>query len=135
MVRLCTTSTDAVLQPIGILILHRTSTFAGIARSRICFPLRQFRSSNILVFWSVVMPTSATPSFSDNFTSLSLHQTWQSGDKWSLIAPDTPAGRGGPIYNENGDQWWTNPYNTITPISGLYTLAAGGGLQLGLLPT
>jgi beta-glucanase (GH16 family) len=81
------------------------------------------------------MPTSATPSFSDSFTSLSLHQTWQSGDKWSLIAPDTPSGRGGPIYNENGDQWWTNPYNTNTPISGLYTLAAGGGLQLGLLPT
>ena len=70
------------------------------------------------------MPTSATPSFSDSFTSLSLHQTWQSGDKWSLIAPDTPSGRGGPIYNENGDQWWTNPYNTNTPISG--SLYAGG---------
>src|ERR1700733_13393758 len=81
------------------------------------------------------MPTSTTPSFSDNFTSLSLHQTWQSGDKWSLIAPDKPSGRGGPSDNENGDQWWPNTYNTKPPISGRYTLAAGGGLQLGLLPT
>ena len=81
------------------------------------------------------MVASATPSFSDNFSSLSLHRIWQPGDKWSLIAPDTPLGRGGPNNNEGGDQWWTNPYNTNTLISGLYGLAPGGGLQLGLLPT
>ena len=81
------------------------------------------------------MATSTMPSFFDNFSSLSLHPTWQPGDKWALIAPGTPLGRGGHNYNEFGDQWWTDPYNANTPISDLYGLAPGGGLQLGLLPT
>ena len=76
-----------------------------------------------------------TPTFEDNFTTLSLHENWQAGDNWELIAPDTTLGRGGPNYNESGDQWWTNPYNPNTPISGLYSLASGDGLKLGLLPT
>ena len=82
-----------------------------------------------------VLTTTQTPTFEDNFTTLSLHENWQAGDNWMLIAPDTPLGRGGPNYNESGDQWWTNPYNPNTPISGIYTLAPGGGLQIALLPT
>jgi hypothetical protein len=85
---------------------------------------------------TVVVPTTSTttPTFSDTFGSLSLHNTWQAGDKWQLIAPDTPAGRGGPNFGENGDQWWTNPFNAGTPISGIYT-QDGAGLHLGLLGT
>src|SRR4051794_40785070 len=76
-----------------------------------------------------------SPTFSDNFTSLSLHQDWQAGDNWMLIAPDTTQGRGGPNYVEAGDQWWVNPYNPNTPIDGIYTLAPDGGLRLGVIPT
>lgn len=83
---------------------------------------------------SVVTASLTTASFSDNFTSLSLHNTWQAGDNWQLVSPDTPAGRGGPNFGENGDQWWVNPFNTSTPISGIYVQDAGG-LHLGLLNT
>jgi hypothetical protein len=79
--------------------------------------------------------SNQTPTFQDKFTSLSLHKDWQPGDNWMLIAPDTPYGRGGPNSNEAGDQWWTNPFNPNTPVDGLYSLAPGGGLQLGLLST
>ncbi len=72
--------------------------------------------------------------FNDTFATLPLHNTWQSGDKWQLIAPDTTGGRGGPNFGENGDQWWVNPFNTNTPISGIYN-ATPSGLQLGLINT
>ena len=32
------------------------------------------------------------------------------GDKWQLIAPNSPDGRGGPNWGEGGSQWWVNPY-------------------------
>ena len=83
---------------------------------------------------AIVTTTRTTPTFADSFTSLSLHQAWQSGDNWQLIAPDTPNGRGGPNFGEFGTQWWTNPYNPSTPISGLYTQDANG-LHLGLQST
>jgi len=51
-----------------------------------------------------------------------------------LISPSTPDGRGGPNDDEQGDQWWANPFNPATPIQGLYT-DPGGQLLLGLLPT
>jgi hypothetical protein len=65
---------------------------------------------------------------------LSLHDTWQSGDNWQLIAPDTTQGRGGTTYGEKGSQWWVNPYNPNTPGNGVYSVS-NGILQLGLLPT
>jgi hypothetical protein len=79
------------------------------------------------------VPTPPAPTFQDTFGTLSLHLNWQAGDNWQLVAPDSTAGRGGPNWNEGGDQWWTNPYNTNTPITGLYSLS--NGLQLALLPT
>jgi Glycosyl hydrolases family 16 len=79
------------------------------------------------------VPTPPAPTFQDNFSALSLHLNWQAGDNWQLVAPDSTGGRGGPSWNEAGDQWWTNPYNTNTPVSGLYNLS--GGVQLALLPT
>lgn len=79
--------------------------------------------------------SSSNITFQDNFTSLSIHRTWQAGDRWQLIAPDTPDGRGGkPKFNEDGTQWWTNPFNPSTTISGLYNIVPGG-LQLAVLPT
>ena len=76
----------------------------------------------------VTMPTAAPAAsnvtFTDNFANL---------NNWTLIAPDTPDGRGGPNYNEQGDQWWTNPNNPNTPDPELYM--TGNGLQLGLEPT
>ncbi len=83
---------------------------------------------------STVTAALTAASFSDNFTSLSLHNTWQAGDNWQLVSPDTPAGRGGPTFGENGDQWWVNPFNTNTPISGIYVQNTSG-LHLGLLTT
>jgi hypothetical protein len=62
--------------------------------------------------------------FSDDFAELK---------NWTLVAPDTPGGRGGPNYNEAGDQWWTNPNNPNTPNAELYLF--GDGLKLGLKPT
>src|SRR5579859_4952792 len=83
---------------------------------------------------TTVSAALTTPTFSDNFSSLSLHRTWQSGDKWQLIAPDTTDGRGGPNFGENGDQWWVNPYNPSTPISGVYNQDTSG-LHLALINT
>ncbi len=75
----------------------------------------------------VTMPTAAPAAsnvtFTDNFANL---------NNWTLIAPDTPNGRGGPNYNEQGDQWWTNPYLSCSIQN--FTLT-GNGLQLGLEPT
>ena len=62
------------------------------------------------------------------------HSTWQSGDNWEYCVTTTPAGRGGPNFGEGGTQWWVNPTNSSTPISGLYTVS-GGQLQLGLMNT
>ncbi len=73
-------------------------------------------------------------SFDDEFDTLSLHRTWQPGDKWQLIAPDSTDGRGGPIWGEGGSQWWVNPYNPNTPINGIYSVS-NGMLHLSLLPT
>lgn len=75
--------------------------------------------------------------FSDNFTSLSLHNCWQAGDNWGVITPGgtcPKVGQGGPNFAESGDQWWVNPFNTNTPISGIYGTDANG-LKLGLLQT
>jgi hypothetical protein len=85
---------------------------------------------------TIAVPTTVTvtANFSDTFTSLPLHNTWQSGDKWQLVAPDTPNGRGGANFGENGDQWWVNPFNSNTPISGIY-VQDSTGLHLGLLNT
>lgn len=79
-------------------------------------------------------PLPTTPVFADEFTSLPLHRVWQSPDNWQLVAPDTTDGRGGPHYGELGTQWWVNPFNPNTPISGIYT-ASSGALQLGMLNT
>ena len=38
---------------------------------------------------------TTTLTFDEEFNSLSLHRTWQTGDKWQLIAPDFTNGRGG----------------------------------------
>jgi hypothetical protein len=76
----------------------------------------------------------ATPTFQDDFQSLSLHEYVQPGDTWALISPSTPDGRGGPNDDEQGDQWWTNPFNPATPAQGLYT-DSNNKLLLGLLPT
>ena len=81
---------------------------------------------------------AARPLFSDEFTSLSLHGIWQRQDKWQLVAPDSPQGRGGANFREGGDQWWTNPFNSRTPVPGangaapLYQIDRNG-LKLGLL--
>ena len=77
---------------------------------------------------------STTLTFDDEFDLLPLHRTWQAGDKWQLIAPDSPDGRGGPNWGEGGSQWWVNPYNPYTPASGIYS-ASDGQLTLSLLPT
>lgn len=45
---------------------------------------------------------NARPLFDDAFTSLSLHDIWRRGDNWQLVAPDTPRGRGGANFQENG---------------------------------
>lgn len=80
-------------------------------------------------------PTPTLPIiFNDTFSTLSLHENWQAGDNWMLIAPGTPLGRGGPTFGELGDMWWTNPFNPSTPISGLYTNDANG-LHLGIQAT
>ena len=71
---------------------------------------------------------SATPSFHDAFS------TFTPGAKWDWLATDSPLGRGGPKWGEMGDQWWVNPTNPHTPISGLYK-DAGGMLHLGLKVT
>lgn len=96
------------------------------------FIIRAPESANNTIAVPSTSTTNAT--FSDTFTSLSLHNTWQAGDKWQLVAPDTPAGRGGPNFGENGNQWWVNPFNSNTPISGIYT-QDGAGLHLGLIGT
>jgi hypothetical protein len=89
---------------------------------------------------TVQMQPRRRPLFDDKFTSLSLHNIWQRGDKWQLVAPDSPRGRGGVNYNEFGDQWWTNPFNMSTPVPGgprpapLYQIDTNG-LKLALLPT
>ncbi len=83
---------------------------------------------------STPTPAPAGTTFDDEFNSLSLHETWQPGDKWQLIAPDSPYGRGGPAWNESGTQWWVNPYNPNTPCNGVYSVS-NGKLHLGLLPT
>jgi hypothetical protein len=82
---------------------------------------------------------STRPLFDDEFTSLSLHNAWQHGDKWQLVAPDSPRGRGGAKFGESGDHWWTNPFNVSTPVPGapppspLYQIDSNG-LKLALLP-
>jgi hypothetical protein len=82
---------------------------------------------------------SVRPLFDDEFTSLSLHDIWRRGDNWQLVAPDTPRGRGGANFQEMGDQWWINPFNPSTPVSGgprpapLYQIDSNG-LKLALLP-
>ena len=75
------------------------------------------------------------PSLDDEFNSLSLHYRPTGRDIWGLVAPRTPNGRGGPNWFE-GDthMWWTNPFNSRTPVNGLYT-ASNGQLHLGLMPT
>jgi hypothetical protein len=74
-----------------------------------------------------VAVTNTTPvtTFADEFTSIPLHQPWQSGDKWQLIAPDTQNGRGGTNFGESGTQWWVNPFNASTPNSTMYTVVNG----------
>lgn len=80
--------------------------------------------------------TNSTPTttFDDEFTSLPLHQPWQTGDKWQLIAPDSQTGRGGPNNGESGTQWWVNPFNASTPNATMYTIV-NGQLQLQIQPT
>jgi len=75
-----------------------------------------------------------TLTFDDEFDSLSLHRTWQAGDNWQLIAPDSTDGRGGPNWGEGGSQWWVSPYNPSTPANDIYS-ASNGQLNLSLLPT
>ena len=75
-----------------------------------------------------------TPTFEDDFSTLSLHRNVEAGDNWGLCSPGTPDGRGGPLDSEYGDQWWTNPFNPATPIQGLYS-DSNGEMLLGLLPT
>jgi beta-glucanase (GH16 family) len=82
--------------------------------------------------WSAATPVGLR--FDDEFSSLSLHRTWRPGDHWQLIAPDSTDGRGGPAWNEAGSQWWVNPCNPYTPISGVYSLV-DGKLKLSILPT
>lgn len=77
---------------------------------------------------------SSAASFTDNFSTLSLHSPWQAGDNWQLVTPGNLIGQGGPNYGEHGDQWWVNPFNTNTPISGIYSVDSGG-LKLGLINT
>jgi beta-glucanase (GH16 family) len=77
---------------------------------------------------------SSTLTFDDEFSSLALHRTWQAGDKWQLIAPDSTDGRGGPNWGEGGSQWWVNPYNPSTPANGIYSVS-NGMLNLSLLAT
>jgi hypothetical protein len=80
------------------------------------------------------MASTGTITFDDEFNSLQLHRTWQQGDNWQLIAPDSPDGRGGPNWGELGSQWWVNPYDPNTPINGIYSVS-NGELNLSLLPT
>jgi hypothetical protein len=77
---------------------------------------------------------SNTLTFDDEFNTLSLHRTWQAGDEWQLIAPDSTDGRGGPNWGEGGSQWWVNPYNPSTPMNGIYSVS-NGMLNLSLLAT
>jgi serralysin len=93
-----------------------------------------FAAAQPITMPSPVPVSKDAPTFEDSFASFSLHRTWQPGDRWQLVAPDTPNGRGGPKGNEVGDQFWVNPFNPSTHIQGLYRLS-GGKLQLGLMPT
>ena len=77
---------------------------------------------------------STTLTFDDEFNTLSLHRTWQAGDEWQLIAPNSTDGRGGPNWGEGGSQWWVNPYNPSTPMNGIYAVS-NGMLNLSLLAT
>ncbi len=83
---------------------------------------------------TVVTTSRTATTFADNFATLPLHENWQAGDNWQLISPDTPLGRGGTNFGELGTQWWVNPYNPSTPISGIYNNDSNG-LHLGLLST
>ena len=82
------------------------------------------------------------PTFSDPFTSLSLHQNWQTGDKWGIGATfDNGIGQGGPFLGDFGSQWWVNPFNPNTAFAscgtncyanGIYQISPSGTLELGL---
>jgi hypothetical protein len=91
----------------------------------------------VVLCMQLLMPLisrAATATFADEFETLSLHRTWAPGDKWAFAASDSSGGRGGPNWNEAGNQWWVNPLNFNTQIKGLYS-ASSGHLRLGLLPT
>jgi beta-glucanase (GH16 family) len=78
--------------------------------------------------WPAAQAQPAVRSFDDEF------DTFTPGAKWDWIATNSPQGRGGPKWGELGNQWWTNPQNSNTPIRGLY-FASDGMLHLGLRTT
>lgn len=79
----------------------------------------------------------APPIYSDGFDSvadLQSTRTVQAGNKWQLIAPNTPDGRGGPTYGEAGTQYWVNIYRPGFSASGIYSVF-NSRLRLGLMAT
>lgn len=114
----------------GNVVRVRDANTTSIVATSNAFTVTGAESSNN----AIVTATLTAPTFTDNFATLPLHRTWQAGDNWQLIAPDTTDGRGGPNFSESGDQWWTNPLNPSTPISGIYNQDSSG-LHLGLLQT
>lgn len=82
----------------------------------------------LLSGWSAAQAQPAVRSFDDEF------DTFAPGAKWDWIATNSPLGRGGPKWQEAGDQWWVNPQNPDTPIRGLY-FVSDGMLHLGLRTT
>lgn len=109
-----------------------------VSHSREAAKTKTFILSNCITFGITLLSFqlcfSQSLTFDDEFNTLSLHHTWQQGDLWQLIAPDSPDGRGGPHWGEGGSQWWVNPYNRNTPINGIYSVS-NGMLNMGLLPT
>jgi len=76
------------------------------------------------------------PTFNDEFASFALSDPRNPAAQsiWAPGETNSPDGRGGPNWAEHGTQWWTNPFNPSTPISGLYT-NDGTQTLLAVLPT
>lgn len=153
-----TTCTGAVLPPgyltvSGNQFMNATSNvraacarFLGQPGDGSMAGLRAAGFNCITIGWRDADLLAGATTFSDMFSSLLLHQLWQSGDNWGIGATfDNGIGQGGPFLGDFGSQWWVNPFNPNTTFAscgtncyagGVYQLDTGGaGLKLGLYNT